>query len=447
VAFAFLTILADARPLPAQQGSLDLDETVPTLVEVGQVERDDVAATSQFVATVVPTRRSIVGAAVDGRVESYLFDEDHPDRKLTHVTAGQELAQLKTDTIEHELGAAQAQLALNQQQLAELRNGSRPEEVAAAQAQLRRAEAARQYATARYNRLEKLFEANSSISLDELEGARAQVAQAEQTCVEALAKYDLAVAGPREEQIAQAEARVKSQQETVQLLEAMLRKYTVRAPFDGYVVAEFTELGAWLSAGDPVAEVIQLVPMEVEAALPEKHIPDVDIGDAAEVRLTVLPGQVLTGRVQRIIPQADVRSRTFPIRIRLDDEVRPETHHVMAGMLGHVMLSLHSADSVTLVPKDALVLNGDQRSVVVVERLARPTAKGALGVARLVPVELGISRGSTIQIRGDVRVGDLVVTRGNERLEPNQPLVWKESPQIQRPVPPVGDAARSLSVR
>jgi hypothetical protein len=101
-----------------------------------------------------------------------------------------------------------------------------------------------------------------------------------------------------------------------------------------------------------------------------------------------------------------------------------------------------------LIPKDALVLNGQQRTVVVVERLARPTSKGAIGVARLVPVELGLSRGSAIEIRGNLRVGDLIVTRGNERLEPNQPLVWKETPRTDSPKPsPSSDAVRSLSVR
>ncbi len=354
-------------------------ELEPALVEVEAVRRDDVSSTSQFVATVVPTRRSTVGAAVDGRVESFLFDANHPDGKLTRVAEGQVLAQLKTDTIERQLGSARAELKLHQQRLAELKNGSRPEEIATAQAQLRRWQAGLEYASSRYQRLEKLFKANNSVSLDQLEEARSAVAQAEQACVEAQAKYDLAMLGPRAEQIAQADAQVQAQDQTVKMLEEMLGKYTVRAPFDGYVVNEFTEIGAWVSRGDPVVEVIQLVPMEVEAYLPEKYIPDIHVGETAEVRLTVMPDQVLPGRVERIIPQADVRSRTFPIRIRLDESIRPESHHVMAGMLGHVVLSLRTSQAVTLIPKDALVLNVNKRTVVVVDPYEQPTPEGAMG--------------------------------------------------------------------
>jgi HlyD family secretion protein len=139
------------------------------------------------------------------------------------------------------------------------------------------------------------------------------------------------------------------------------------------------------------------------------------------------PDKALPGRVERIVPQADVRSRTFPIRIRLDESINPESDHIMAGMLGHVALSLRSSSAVLLIPKDALVLNGEKQSVVVVERFAQPSSGGALGAARIVPVELGLPHGSSIEIRGEVQVGDLVVTQGNERLRPKQLLVWKDN--------------------
>jgi RND family efflux transporter MFP subunit len=445
--FAFVIVPTMTQPLRGQ-GAQAKDVVLPSLVEVVAVERDDILSASQFVATVVPTRRSVVGAAVDGRVETFLLDAEDSERKLTRVSKDQVLAQLKTDTVEHELGAARAELLLRQEQLAELRNGARPEEITTARAQLFRAQAALKYASSRHKRLESLFEANSGVSLDQLEESLSSVSQAEQSCAEAQAKYDLIVAGPRVEQIAQAEARVQNQEQTVQLLEEMLRKYTLRAPFDGYVVNEFTEVGAWVMRGDPVAEVIQLVPMEVEASLPEKYIPDVKVGEPAEIRLTVMPDQPLPGRVERIIPQADVRSRTFPIRVRLDESIRPETHRIMAGMLGHVVLSLQDSQAVKLVPKDALVLNGGEQSVVVVDAVDPSQGIDAKGVARVVPVELGVTRQSSIQIRGDVRVGDLVVTRGNERLRSGQYLVWKGTAVPLSPSSPAesGTSSSSLSL-
>jgi RND family efflux transporter MFP subunit len=388
-----------------------------SVVEVEPVQRDAVSSYARFVATVVPTRRSVVGTAVDGRVEEFLFDPNDETRKVTQVRRGQALAQLKTDTISREVGIAQAELRLRQAELEELRNGARPEELAAAKAQLEAAAARRDYAASRYMRLQKLFDSNTAVSLDQLEEAKSLVDQAEQSYQATKADHELLVAGPRSEEIQQAEARVAGQQETVARLEEIRNKYTVKAPFDGVVVSEFTEVGAWVSQGDSVAEVIQIHPVEVEAFLPEKLIPELTIGDHVLVELDARPSRPYSGVIHRIIPQADVRSRTFPIRIRLDEAVNATDEGIMAGMLGRVTPDLPTATNVLLVHKDALVLEPERKSVIVVDPVK---AESHNGVTRVIPVVVGIARGSHIQIQGEIQPGELVVIRGNERLRPGQ---------------------------
>jgi multidrug efflux pump subunit AcrA (membrane-fusion protein) len=39
-------------------------------------------------------------------------------------------------------------------------------------------------------------------------------------------------------------------------------------------------------------------------------------------------------------------------------------------------------------------------------------------MVRPVPVALGAARAGTVEVRGDLQAGQLVVTRGNERLRP-----------------------------
>jgi multidrug efflux pump subunit AcrA (membrane-fusion protein) len=78
-----------------------------------------------------------------------------------------------------------------------------------------------------------------------------------------------------------------------------------------------------------------------------------------------------------------------------------------------------------MVPKDAIVLGGTSPLVIVVE-----TAEGkkTAGTARPVPVTLGISTGDLIQVDGQLRAGQLIVVRGNERLRPGQLLTFKQPP-------------------
>ncbi|MBW2580623.1 MAG: efflux RND transporter periplasmic adaptor subunit, partial [Deltaproteobacteria bacterium] len=44
------------------------------------------------------------------------------------------------------------------------------------------------------------------------------------------------------------------------------------------------------------------------------------------------------------------------------------------------------------------------------------------GVAQSLPVQLGVASGSMIEVKGPIKAGMQVVTRGNERLRPGQPV-------------------------
>jgi len=55
---------------------------------------------------------------------------------------------------------------------------------------------------------------------------------------------------------------------------------------------------------------------------------------------------------------------------------------------------------------------------VVFVAMADPKTKQA--TVRPVPVKLGMSQGTQIQVFGDLKAGDQVVTRGNERIRPGQ---------------------------
>jgi multidrug efflux pump subunit AcrA (membrane-fusion protein) len=146
-------------------------------------------------------------------------------------------------------------------------------------------------------------------------------------------------------------------------------------------------------------------------------------GDSIRIEFPELPGQLFTGKFARVVPVAAARSRTFPIYIRMTNPVRDGVPLLMAGMLARVELPTGQRQTMPLVTKDALVLNGKDRAVFVVDPDSpsppteqTQTGTNPTGTARRVPVELGVAAGGLIQIRGPVRAGDLVVTVGNERL-------------------------------
>lgn len=394
------------------------------LVVVSPVVEREVAVAQAFVGTVMPSKKAIIGSAVDGRVIEFPLDEG--DR----VAKGQPLAQLLTDTIKLELQSAEAELDFRSQALAELKNGTRPEEIEQARARMASAEGRQKYFRARRDRWQALFNSNRAISEEELEEAISSATEAEQAYLEAKAAYELAVEGPRKESIAQAAAQVAMQEATVERLRDQLTKHTIISRFDGYVTAEHTEVGQWVQQGDPVAEVAALDVVEVTAYVVEQHVPFVRVGTTVRLEVPALRDHLFTGVVVAIVPQADLQARTFPVKIRVQNEVGEDGPLLKSGMYARVMLPTAGARMATLVPKDALVLGGPQPMVYVVQT-SSPGDK--LGKANPVPVQVGIADGNLIQVTGPLQAGELVVVKGNERLRPGQDISIQATIPITQP--------------
>lgn len=391
-------------PAIAQQGAAP--------VGVSSVVEREITAGQTFIGTVVPMRKSIVGSAVDGRV--ILFSVKEGD----WVTKDQPIAQLLTETLEIELAGARAELQLRQHELEELQNGSRPEEIMQAKANLLGAKALVDFASAKYRRWQSLYEQGRSTSLEELEDAKSKATAAEQVYAAAQAAYELSVQGPRQEKVSQAKARVLVQQEIVRAIEDRLKKFTIRAPFDGYVVAENTEVGEWISQADPIAEVVELDPVEINVSVPEIHVASIQVGMMVSIRIDAAGTGTLEGVIARIVPQADIRSRTFPVRVRVANPKTASGHVLKSGMLARVTVPVGKKQQSLMVPKDALVLGGPTPSVYVV--VTDPQSKQS--TARPVSVQTGVAEGAWIQVSGALQAGQQVVVQGNERLLPGQAI-------------------------
>ena len=391
----------------------------PASIVVTKVIQREVQTGHRVVGTVKPIRTSTVGSAVDGRVADFLVEEGDA------VKLGQPLAQLRTGTLEIELAAAQAELGVYKQELTEKKNGSRPEEIVAAKARMLAAAAVKSNTAAKFARAVTLFKKNAASDSD-LSDAREQSESANQLYLVAEAQWKLASAGPRDEQVARALAQVALQRERVRLIEDRIEKYTVLAPFDGFVTREDTEVGEWIKRGDPIAEVIALSSVDVRANVPAEHAVRLQRGRSVRVEFSEQAGEVFTGIVSRIVPTANTGSRTFPVNIRLENRLVDGRPMLMAGMLARAVLPTGARTKLPLVPKDALVLQGAARFVCVIDVDREASNRGTI---RMIPVKLGVADGGLVQIGAELRGGELVAVLGNERLKDGQRVEFT----LQRP--------------
>jgi len=385
----------------------------PALVSVAPLtERQNVEAGHVFVATVKPWRRSVVGSAVDGRVVEF------PVKAGDAVKAKQPLAQLLTAQMDIQIAGAKADLLLKQEELRELKNGARPEEIREAKAKTAVTHSLHDYLQAKLQRTKALFERNA-VAEDLLQDDVSKSLGAAQAYEAAKAAEDLVVAGPRPEKIAQAEARMLIAQEEVNRLEDLLKKHTIVTPFDGFVVAEHTEVGQWIKSGELVAEVEDLSQVDVETQVLENYLDFVKPGAKARIEIAALPNRLFVGEVTRVVPRADERSRNFPVQVRLQNEFDEQgLPLVMSGMFARVWLPVERRDRVLLAPNDAVVMGGPMPLVYIAERKSPGAAEA---VVRPLPVQLGTAFQGAIELLGDgLAAGQELVIEGNERLRPGQ---------------------------
>lgn len=390
----------------------------PAKVTTAEVRRLEGIATGRaFVGSIEARRRSAIGAAVSGRVVEFLVNEG--DR----VEAKQPLAKLLTKNLEIQIAAATAEHELRKQELLELKNGSREEEKRQALNRMKAAEASMRYAKAKLARTKELVGRGAS-TRDQLEDDSTAADLASENFLAAEATYDLVMAGPRKEKIAQAEARVGSAEEEINRLNDLLVKHTIVSPFAGYVVAEHTEVGQWIESGKLVAEVVEVDELEVRAQVLETYVSRIEKGMTARIEIDALPHEAFFGTVTAVVPRADEKSRSFPVKIALKNRMQDGEPLIKPGMFARVWLPVDRKSDVLVVPKDSIVLGGPTPMVFVVE--SGPTSdkdKTETTRARPVPVQLGIATESWIEVKGDLKPGSKVVVEGNERLRPGGEVI------------------------
>src|SRR5580698_253510 len=225
------------------------------------------------------------------------------------VKRGQVLARLDTGRLEPQVAQAEATAAAQRQAVERLRNGSRPEELAQARANVESAEADAVNARGQYER-RKTLAANSVVSQQDLENAKAALDVAEAKLDVNQKALDLAIAGPREEDIAQAEAEWRSDEAQAAFLRQELADAQLLAPVDAVVRTRLMEPGEMASPQKPVFSLAVTDPKWVRAYVAEPDIGKLRTGMAASVALDSFPQRRFIGWVGFISPIAEFTPKT-----------------------------------------------------------------------------------------------------------------------------------------
>ena len=261
-----------------------------------------------------------------------------------------------------------------------------------------------------------------------LEVSREEAALAERDLEILSALAERRAANPKEladarTQASVARARVDKAAREVDVIQARraeladrVDQMTIRAPFDGVVVARGSEAGQWLGVGEPLVELVSAKELEAWLDVPQRFIAALAAGTSPLSLRVDATGEVIELSERRVVPDVDPRARTFRIVVPIDLGGRT----LVPGMSVTAWVPTgEMADHLT-VSKDAILRNETGEYLYV----ARGGGEGAPAQAMPLPVEVLFRSGSRAVVRAEsLAPGDSVVVEGNERLFPMAPVV------------------------
>jgi len=275
-----------------------------------------------------------------------------------HVQVGQVLAKLDTRTLALQIMQAEAQIAVQQQALLRLKNGTRPEEVAQARAEVSAAQADAELAALQLRRLLNINQSYSeAVSQQDLDTGRSreQVALAQ---LESRKKgLQLALIGPRQEDISQAEAQLEVSQAELALLKHQLSLAELKAPIDAVVRSRLLEPGDMASPQRPVYALAITNPKWVRAYIREADLGLIKPGMSASVTTDSYPDRPIQGHIGYISSVAEFTPKTvqteelrtslvYEVRVYVDDP----GDRLRLGMPATVHIRLVGGTNVTTLP-------------------------------------------------------------------------------------------------
>jgi multidrug efflux system membrane fusion protein len=175
----------------------------------------------------------------------------------------------------------------------------------------------------------------------------------------------------------------------------------IEAPADGLVAAGQPVLVVGDTSGGWI----------ISAALADRDIVRVRVGDTARVRLDAYPGQVFPATVSELASAADPMTGTYEMKL----SISPDGTRFVQGLVAKVEMTGAAGSNVSVVPVQALLeADGSEAVVYVVAR--RDNGE----VAQRVAVRIGRLVGDQVEVLGGLAGDERVVTEGASYLRDGQ---------------------------
>jgi membrane fusion protein, multidrug efflux system len=207
----------------------------------------------------------------------------------------------------------------------------------------------------------------------------------------------------------QASATFDLNRATLELKRRQLKDTRIHAPFAGITAARHVSPGQVIARETVLTVLVDLDPVKVEVNVPERFLQQIRVGLPLEFSVAAFAGEKFRGEVYFVSPQINENLRTALVKARIPN---PE-NKLRGGMFASLDLTLQVREAAIVVPEPAIMSNGDQFSVFVVD---------ADSNAQLRPVQVGLRLAGKAEVVKGLKAGEKVVVEGVQKLRPGAPV-------------------------
>jgi membrane fusion protein (multidrug efflux system) len=178
---------------------------------------------------------------------------------------------------------------------------------------------------------------------------------------------------------------------------AQIQKTEVRAPFDGQVGLRNISEGGFVSSSFLIATMQQVNPVKVEFSVPERYREFLKNGTSIQFTVTGSEDN-FKGTVYAVESKIDPVTRTVKVRAKSDNE----KNQLVPGAFAKVELILEKVNNAIVIPAQAVIPEMNGQKVFIVKN----------GIAKSVPVELGVRTDKDTEIISGIAAGDSLAVTG-----------------------------------
>jgi membrane fusion protein (multidrug efflux system) len=208
-------------------------------------------------------------------------------------------------------------------------------------------------------------------------------------------------------------AKTQFESSKAQLEQAKLDlSYTaIRSPIEGIMTLRNIEVGNMVTNNQVVASVAKFDPLLARIQVTEKDFGKITVGQTARITVEAAPEREFTGTVKMISPVVDPESGTVKVTVEVP---RTDTSLLRPGMFASVYIITETRRNTMVIPKKALVLEGEGNQVFTFET----DPESGRGQAQRRRIEIGFTDSDRLEILSGLSQGEQVITVGQEGLRP-----------------------------